>query len=136
MTIDWSATAAWIALCVTVITPLLTTITRNRHEIKMYKLQYREKRRDEVVSGYLRSLSAIVMGRDYNNLAEYGRYYGEIFIYAPSALWDKIVDMNGHVSALFKPTGTDMDVVTARTALTEILESFADPTGRPSSKRM
>lgn len=41
--IDWSATAAWIALAISIISPAITTILTNRHQLKLRKLDIQEK---------------------------------------------------------------------------------------------
>lgn len=40
--IDWSATAAWIALAISIISPAITTILANRHQLKLRKLDIQE----------------------------------------------------------------------------------------------
>ena len=45
--IDWNATAAWIALAIsitgTIVGPIITTILTNRHQIKLRKLDIYER---------------------------------------------------------------------------------------------
>ena len=41
--IDWSATAAWIALAISIISPAITTILTNRHQLKLRELDIQEK---------------------------------------------------------------------------------------------
>ena len=40
--IDWSATAAWIALAISIISPAITTILTNRHQLKLRELDIQE----------------------------------------------------------------------------------------------
>ena len=35
---DWSAIAAWIALAISIVTPAITTLLTNRHQLKLHKL--------------------------------------------------------------------------------------------------
>lgn len=48
--IDWSATAAWIALAISIISPAITTILANRHQLKLRKLDIQEKHTDAYTS--------------------------------------------------------------------------------------
>ena len=45
--VDWSATAAWISLVIsitgTILGPIITTILTNRHQLKLRRLDLQEK---------------------------------------------------------------------------------------------
>lgn len=51
--VDWSATAAWIALVIsilgTILSPIITSRMNNRHELKTYKLKRSEERNDKIL---------------------------------------------------------------------------------------
>lgn len=53
--IDWSATAAWIALAISIISPAITTILSNRHQLKLRELDIQEKHSDASVMIFLQT---------------------------------------------------------------------------------
>lgn len=51
--IDWNATAAWIALAVAIISPIITTIIANCHQSEMKRLEIMEKRGLDIIENYI-----------------------------------------------------------------------------------
>jgi hypothetical protein len=87
--ITWSIVISGIALVVSVLSPLLSTIASNRHQRKMNRMEFFDKHRAEVIEGYLKYASiASAMRIGIPN--EYFSYYSEIFLYAPEPLIDDI----------------------------------------------
>lgn len=87
--IDWSATAAWIALIVAIASPIFTSILNNRHTYKMKRLEMYEERRICAFEAYLRSVQEVVAIGGQEARTNYGRAYGEILLYLPTELAEK-----------------------------------------------
>ena len=90
--IDWSAVAAWIALAVAIISPILTAIINNVHERKMKKLEFALSREVDMVSEYLdiTSREILISGISDN----YNKIYSKIFFYVPNSAWAEIEELN------------------------------------------
>lgn len=93
-----NATAALIisisSAVLTVIVPVVQIFIGNSHEIRMKKIELYDVRRAEVISAYIRSAGAYLQDPRAETAAEYGRAYGEIFLYAPEGLWEQLSNLN------------------------------------------
>lgn len=89
---DWSAIAAWIALAVAIISPILTALINNIHEHKMKKLEFALSREVDVISEYLdvTSKEILISGVSEN----YNKIYSKIFFYVPKSVWAEIEELN------------------------------------------
>lgn len=90
--IDWSASAAWIALVVAIIAPVLTTIINNRHQEKMKEHELFEARKLDAIENYLR-----YAGKASYQIGvpeEFAFYKATIYLYASPAIHDKISKLN------------------------------------------
>ncbi len=96
--IDWSATAAWIALVISVIgtvaSPLITTILANRHQHKMRKLDIEEQvvakydnRRYDAINNFLISAGYCLALPNRDSVAEFGKSYSSVHQFVPKELW-------------------------------------------------
>ena len=81
MVIDWSATAAWIALIVAIISPIANTLIQGFLDFrKMRFLQETVKKRD-VYSQYLSATPKYLGNTTYENLEAYYVALGSISLY-------------------------------------------------------
>lgn len=90
--IDWGTTAAWIALAVAIISPIITTIITNMHQSKMKRLEILNNRGLEIIERYLS-----VTTRQINIFGlsdEYDKYYSLIFLYVPNDLYKAIEELD------------------------------------------
>lgn len=83
----------------TAIVPLILACISNRHEIKLKKIELYDIRRAEAVSAYIRSAGAYLQNPRAETASEYGRAYGEIFLYVPERLWEPISSLNARIVA-------------------------------------
>lgn len=90
--IDWSATAAWIALAVAIISPVITTIISNNHQTKTMRLEIIEKRGLDVIENYLAVTSHEILTTGVSE--SYQKCYAQIFIYAPKSIHSDIEKLN------------------------------------------
>lgn len=120
---DWSATAAWIALGIsivgTIVGPIATTILTNRYQLKLRKLESTEKevseysrRRRNAIEDFLSNTSRYLMDCHDNNLSECGKYFFQVYAYVPQELWYSLDDLYRLIAAL--------RLIDARTAFLEI----------------
>ena len=87
--IDWSGIASTIALITAIISPIITTILNNRHQIKMHNINFYESHRAEAIENYLKATGYAI--QDQSSLSEqYGKHLAEIYLYLPEELWDYI----------------------------------------------
>lgn len=95
MNIDWSATAAWIVLGASIVSPIMVAVINNRHQRKMYILQKREDARAAAINGYLSSLSAVICSPTAPDaLTTYCAKYGLVTGYIPSSAMDAVDKMH------------------------------------------
>lgn len=95
-TIDWGATAAWIALVVAIISPIFTTILSNCHHSKLKRLEIMEQRGLSIVENYLAVTSREILTTGISD--NYQKCYAQIFLYAPKKLHKDLEELNYLIS--------------------------------------
>lgn len=95
-TIDWSATAAWIALVVAIISPVITTIISNTHQSKIKRLEIMEQRGLKIIEDYLAITSKEILTTGVSDT--YRKCYAQIFLYAPKRLHKDLEELNHLIS--------------------------------------
>jgi hypothetical protein len=90
--IDWGTVAAWIALAVAIISPIITSIINNIHLSKMERLKIINNRGLDVIEEYITitSREILTLGISEN----YEKCYAKIFIYAPDSLHKTLHELN------------------------------------------
>ena len=91
-TIDWSATAAWIALAVAIISPIITTIITNYHQSKLKRLEIMEQRGLSIIENYLAVTSKEILTTGISE--PYQKCYAQIFLYAPKSIYSDLEELN------------------------------------------
>lgn len=91
---DWSAIAAWIALAISIVTPAITTLLTNRHQLKLHKLSVKEKREDDynaarilVIEQFISNISKYISRPSAANERECAECFFRIYAYVPQLLW-------------------------------------------------
>ncbi|MCD8104492.1 MAG: hypothetical protein LUF35_05715 [Lachnospiraceae bacterium] len=103
-TIDWNATAAWIALAISIVgtiaSPLITSLLNNRHQLKMYKMKAVEKRlgsinsaRTAALESYLANTGKYISTQYPPHQAKFSSTYFAVYQYVPERLWDSLDDL-------------------------------------------
>lgn len=95
-TIDWSAAAAWIALVVAIISPIITTIISNTHQSKIKRLEILEQRGLKIIEDYLDITSKEILTTGISD--NYQKCYAQIFLYAPKKLHKDLEELNRLIS--------------------------------------
>ena len=87
---DASALAAWIALIVAIISPILTAIINNHHQTKMKKIEMSIASKLKIIEDYLSSAGQIIYHNGEASTESYSISIGRIYSAAPRFLWEKI----------------------------------------------
>lgn len=95
-TIDWSAAAAWIALAVAIISPVITTIISNAHQSKIKRLEIMEQRGLKIIEDYLAITSKEILTTGIS--ADYRKCYTQIFLYAPQKIHKDLEELDHLIS--------------------------------------
>lgn len=127
--IDWSATAAWITLALTlaisIISPVISTYLSNKFQLKIREYEksdkeieqhYLEKR--EILQGFIRNTGKLLNRRDTDTLKDYGEHFYLVYTYLPKEHWNKIDLLHQHIQ--------NTDFAAAQTSLLEISKIIAE----------
>ena len=87
---DASALAAWIALIVAIISPILTAIINNHHQTKMKKIETSIASKLKIIEDYLSSAGQIIYHNGEASTESYSIAIGRIYSASPRFLWEKI----------------------------------------------
>lgn len=87
---DASALAAWIALIVAIISPILTAIINNHHQTKMKKIEMSIASKLKIIEDYLSSAGQIIYHNGEASTESYSIAIGRIYSASPRSLWEKI----------------------------------------------
>lgn len=99
--VDWSATAAWITLVVTliisIIAPIITTYMNHRFQLKLAVIDSHNKELEEhylkkraVIDSFISSTGKCIFRANSETLQECGEAFYSIYIYIPPSLWKDI----------------------------------------------
>lgn len=105
---DWNATAAWIALVIsligTIASPIITSIITNRHQLKLRKLDIEEKQISEytehrrcAIENFLSSTSKYLSDCQYKNIEVCGEKFFQVYSYVPQNLWESLNILYSHI---------------------------------------
>lgn len=87
---DASALAAWIALIVAIISPILTAIINNHHQTKMKKIEMSIASKLKIIEDYLSSAGQVIYHNGEASTESYSIAIGRIYSASPRFLWEKI----------------------------------------------
>lgn len=99
---DWSATAAWIALVISIvgtfIGPIITAIINNRHQLKLRKLDIKQRsvetyetRRHEAINTFLSEVGDCVTYSTCGTPGlSCGKAYFNVYKYVPADMWPEL----------------------------------------------
>lgn len=98
-TVDWSATAAWIALAISIITPTVSLVLNNIHQQKLKRLELKYKSGVEhyhlckkAYEEFINNVSPLVCtgfgGSNYN------QSYRNLFLYVPARYWKNLQSLD------------------------------------------
>lgn len=98
--IDWNATAAWIALAVSIITPTISLFINNRHQRKLKQLELLNQKAAEfyskqcnVFTKYLRNVTEHIHAVG-GSIFNYDTSYHELFMYIPEKHWGLFISLD------------------------------------------
>jgi hypothetical protein len=107
--IDWNATAAWIALAIsitgTIVGPIITTILTNRHQIKLRKLDIYERkykdftnRRRTTIENFISYTGQYITNPHREEFKNYSNHFFSIYAYAPESMWPSLDALYEHIA--------------------------------------
>lgn len=131
-TIDWNATAAWIALAVSIVTPTISLLLNNIHQRKLKKLELKHSLRlesyhkmEKVFNDFLDNVSSKLHFAG-SRSKEYELAYHKLFLYVPKKYWQTLKIFNEIILA-----NSDSDAIQEQyLKVTEILASLLQETQR------
>lgn len=92
--LDWSATAAWIALAIsivgTIVGPIVTTILTNRHQLKIHQMQALDRantEKDQIIRDCISSIGSCIAYGNNDNIISCGKCFPKIYSYVPLEKW-------------------------------------------------
>lgn len=92
--IDWSATAAWIALIIsvvgTVVGPIVTALINNCHQRKMFVLQQsaaKASERERIIRAAVSNTGAVLSSGTIEAQTDFGRAYYAAYPFVSSEHW-------------------------------------------------
>lgn len=95
---DWTLIIVAIALIISVLSPIITSMLNHLHEKNMWALSSAAERKNIAISNYIQK-AGLALKRDGNiYVKEYGEAYGEIFLYAPENLWEDIEKLDYYIT--------------------------------------
>ena len=89
-----SLTISIVSLVSTACSPVIANILNNAHQARMFKKEFYEKRKCEVVENYLKSIGNCLLYNSVENKKALSEWTSEIYMYTPQRLWDDIDEMN------------------------------------------
>lgn len=105
---DWSATAAWIALVISIIGtiagPIITALINNKHQLRLREMDIREKQISEyceyrrcAIENFLSSTSKYLSDCQYKNVEVCGENFFQVYSYVPQNLWESLNILYSHI---------------------------------------
>ena len=97
---DWSATSAWIALAISIITPTISLLLNNIHQLKLKQLELQHetstdyyKQCKETYENFITQASSHLYSLGGNQI-DYERAYQKLFLYIPKVHWPVLRTLN------------------------------------------
>lgn len=98
---DWSATAAWIALVIsvtgTIVGPIITALITNKHQLKLRELDIKQAALDAYNNNRFNALNMFISkaGRclsysDEQSVMDFGEAYHCVYQYVPEDFWNDL----------------------------------------------
>jgi hypothetical protein len=104
--LDLSFTITAIVALISLISPIITTLLNNRHQLKIRKLELAQKHNENTVlymrnifENYVSALSKVSSYATVESITEYGKYYSLAYMYLPENLQSEMSKINKLVIA-------------------------------------
>jgi len=109
--LDWSATAAWIALAIsiigTIVGPIVTTILTNRHQLKIHQMESYDKaqaEKNQIIRDCISNIGSCVAYANVDNIISCGEHFHSVYAYVSQEKWplldsfyQALIEQNGDV---------------------------------------
>lgn len=97
---DWNATAAWIALAISIITPTISLLLNNIHQRKLKRMELKHNSKVEyfhlcknAYEEFINQISSYAI-TCVGSVPAYYRSYQNLFLYVPSKYWGDLYALN------------------------------------------
>lgn len=95
--VDWSATAAWIALAISIVgtiaSPIINNISNHRHQLKLHKLNRENKYSDqkaEIINSFLCGVTKFLSNLDIVDYDLFSESFYCVYQYVPDDMWPEL----------------------------------------------
>lgn len=123
--IDWSATAAWIALIIsvvgTIVGPIVTALINNAHQTKLYILESTSKEKSEkdtIIRECISGIGKVLSFSSSTNIEQFGQTFHACYAYVPTDKW--------HLLDNFYSDIIDEDYDSAQNKLSDIIHLLSE----------
>lgn len=131
---DWSATAAWIALVISIIGtiagPIITALINNKHQLRLREMDIKEKQiskyceyRRCAIENFLSSTSKYLSDCQYKNVEVCGENFFQVYSYVPQNLWNSLNTLYSYIC--------EENIPEARTLFLELSNQLAGILAEP-----
>lgn len=105
--IDLTITISVIVALAAIISPILTAIINNRHQLKLKKIEASAKEYErsilykrKILESYLKHAGNCIVHSNHDSLHKYGKYYLQALLYVPESLAVKMISANKNYATL------------------------------------
>lgn len=99
--IDWSATAAWIALVISIIgtlaSPIITAIITNKHQIKLREQDIKQKTaekyedaRTSAINSFIANTGRYLTSLNNESTEDFSKSFHIVYQYVPETMWNEL----------------------------------------------
>lgn len=95
-----SVIIASITAALTALSPTISNIINNHHNLKMKRIELYEEKRIEAINNYVSEVSKYIHNSSNENSSDMGQTLNSIYLYAPKEIWNDIKSLNEFVEKL------------------------------------
>lgn len=85
---------AGISLLASISSTVVVSIINNKHQDKMFRKEFYEKRKYTVIENYLLFVGKLTVQNNMDDQSDLSEWMSEIYMYVPKELWKDIDDVN------------------------------------------
>ena len=82
-----------------ILSPQITALINNRHQIKLKKMEMYEAKRIEVINSFIAGVSKYLYSPYPDSEQQMGEVISSVFLYAPKSTWSKIDELMTAINA-------------------------------------
>lgn len=78
----------YVALIISVTSPILTVLINNHHQLKMRSAEFYDIHRAETIEKYIHSVNMLIQSSHCDGVEKYAKYSVEVRLYIPQSQWN------------------------------------------------